>query len=203
MGIATDIKQLGEDIIASYDMRVKAIGELARDTHKMLKGFQSEHKEMAENLRESLEQGETERLKAFKPLMAEIQKGIKEIETYVKNKLKEFSDTHAEMSGKLKNDLAKYVADMFKETKRLMQGIEARQKARNEEVANLLETFKADREKMAANWQALTATMAKRRGGKAAVSVGAEVKTVEEVVAKKGKGKKRGRKKGKGKRKRK
>ena len=44
MPIATDMKNLGEEIIASYDMRVKAVGELVKDTHKMLKGFQTEHK---------------------------------------------------------------------------------------------------------------------------------------------------------------
>jgi len=197
MGIALDMKKIADDIATSYDLRVKGLGELVKNSHDMLKGFQGEHKEMASNLRRSLEEGETDRLKSFKSMMAEIRKGIKEIETYVKKKLKEFSDAHAEMSGKLKNDLAKYVVGIFKETKRLMQNIEARQKARNEEVANLLETFKEEREKMATNWQALTATMAKKRGSKPAkVEAGVEVKTVEEVVRKpKKRGKKRGRKK--------
>ncbi|MDI6761724.1 MAG: hypothetical protein QME83_01710, partial [Thermodesulfobacteriota bacterium] len=86
MEMATDIKNLGEDIVASYDMRVKWVGDLVSETHKMLKefqasnqelfdnvhkmlaGFQSEHKEMATNLRASLEKGETERLKAFKSM---------------------------------------------------------------------------------------------------------------------------------------
>ena len=38
-------------------------------------------------------------------MMGDIRKGIKEIETYVKNKLKEFSDAHADMSKELKKDL--------------------------------------------------------------------------------------------------
>ena len=91
---------------------------------------------------------------------------------------------------------------MVKATKKLMSDIQARQKERNTEVGDLLEAYEAEREKMAANWQATTATMAKRRGGKPVVSAGAKVETVEEAVKepkKKGKGKKRGRKKGKGK----
>ena len=164
MGIADDMKKLGEDIVASYNMRVKAIEELVKDTHKMLKGFQNEHKEMAANLRRGLEQGEADRLNAFQSMMAEIQKGVKEIEIYVKNKLKEFSDAHAEMSEELRKELAKYVDDMVKATRKLMGDIQARQKERNAEVADLLETFKTEREKMAANWQALTATMVERRG---------------------------------------
>lgn len=212
MGIAEDIKKLGEDIVASYDSRVKALGELVADTHKTLKGFaadrkkmseeqaksladfvaeltknvggmiqgfQKEYKEMADNLKDNLEKGEADRLKAFKDMMGDINKGIKDIETYVGNKLKEFSDAHADMSEALKKDLAKYVAGIVSETKKLLGG------------------FADEREKMAANWQSMSATMAKRRGGKPVVSAGAEVETVEEAVKKPRKKGKKGRKKGK------
>ncbi len=178
MGIAEDIKTLGEDIVASYDSRVKAIGTLVKDTHQMLKGFDAEHKEMSDNLKDNLEKGEADRLKAFKDMMGDINKGIKDIETYVENKLKEFSDAHADMSEELKKDLAKYVAGIVSTTKKL------------------LADFTDEREKMAANWQATAATMARRRGAKPVrVEAGAEVKTVKEAVKKsRKKGKKRGRK---------
>lgn len=226
MGIATDMKNLGEDIVASYDMRVKAVGELVEGTHRMLEGFQTEHKEMTANLRAGLAKGETERLKDFKSMMADIQKAIKEIEaytanklkefntahagmaanlrknleqgetdrlkafksmmadieTYVKNKLKEFSDAHADMSEELKKMLAKYVDDMVKATKKLMDDIQKRQKERNAEVADLLEAFKTEREKAAANWQALTATMAKKRGIKPGVEAEVKLRPVEEAI---------------------
>ena len=51
---------------------------------------------------------------------------------------------------------------------------------------------------MAANWQNLVATMAKKRG-KPIVEAGAEVKTMEEAVEKPAEGE--GKKKGKGKKK--
>jgi len=196
MGIAEDIEKLGEDIVASYDGRVKAIGTLVKDTHQMLKGFDAEHKEMSEKLSADLAKGETDRLKAHKDMMRDINKGIKDIETYVKNKLKEFSDAHANMSEELKKDLAKYVDDMVKTTKKLMSEIQARQKERNAQVADLLEAYNTEREEMAANWQALTATMAERRGSEPVeVEAGEEIETVEEAVKKqKKKGKKRGRK---------
>ena len=197
MAIAEDIKKLGEDIVASYDSRVKAIGTLVKDTHQMLKGFDAEHKEMAEKqaealanfvadltksvgnmikgfqkehkeiadtLRADLAKGEDDRLKAFKPMMAGIQKEIKEIEAYVAKKLKEFDEAHADMSEELKKELAKYVDDMVKATKKLMSDIQARQKERNTQVGDLLEEFKTEREEMAANWQNMVATLAERRG---------------------------------------
>ena len=222
MGIASDMKNLSEDIVSSYDVRVKAIGILVNNVHRTLKGFstnrkkmaneqakalkdfvnelsnsvgnmiegiQKGHKEMADKLKADLAKGEEERLKDFKTMMADIQKAVKEIETYVKNKLKEFSDTHADMSEELKKELAKYVNDLVNTTKKLMANnkklmgnIQARQKERNAEVADLLEAFKTEREKMAANWQALTAKMAKRRGIMPKVEAEVKVRPVEEAI---------------------
>ena len=247
MGISNDMKKLCEDIVSANDVRVKAIGVLVKDTHKMLKGFQAEHKEMATNLRgelakgeekrlkgeeqrlkdfkvtmaniqkfvsdlgkevsamierfqkehktmadklkENLEKGEADRLKTFNDMMGNIHQDINQIETYVANKLKEFSDAHAGMSEELKKMLANYVADMVKATKKLMGDIQKRQKERtaevadlNAEVADLLETFKTEREKMAANWQALTAKMAKKRGIKPKVEAEVKVRPVKEAI---------------------
>jgi len=214
MGIADDIKKLGEDIVTSYDMRVKAIGELATDVHKKLEGFaaerkdmaakqakalrdfvtdltkkvgamikslQKEHKEMADNLREGLKKGETERLKSFEDMMGGIKKGIKDIESYVANKLKEFNKAHADMSAELKKALAKYVDDMVKATKKLMGDIQKRQEERNAEVADLLEAYKTEREKMAANWRSMAATMEKKRV-KPRVEAEVKVRPVKEAV---------------------
>ncbi|MGB6370001.1 MAG: hypothetical protein WBF68_03060 [Atribacterota bacterium] len=254
MGISNDMKKLREDIVSANDVRVKAIGVLVKDTHKMLKGFQAEHKEMATNLRgelakgeekrlkgedqrlkdfrvmmaniqkfvsdvdkevsamierfqkehkamadklkenavelrENIEKGEADRLKTFNDMMGNIHQDINQIETYVANKLKEFSDAHAGMSEELKKMLANYVADMVKATKKLMGDIQKRQKERtaevadlNAEVADLLETFKTEREKMAANWQALTAKMAKRRSIMPKVETEVKVRPVEKAI---------------------
>jgi uncharacterized protein YukE len=199
MAIAEDMKKITDNIIASYDVRVRALGDLVADTRKtlkdfavnrkkmskeqakaladfvadlsknvsnMIKTFQKEHNEMANKLKADLAKGEENRLKDFKSMMAGIQKAIKEIETYVKNKLKEFDDAHADMSEALKKELAKYVADIVSQTKKLLGG------------------FRDEREKMAANWQALTATMAKRRGLKPRVEAGVKVRPVEEAIEK-------------------
>ncbi len=206
MSIAEDMKKLAEDIVASYDVRVEAIGALVKDTHQMLKGFnskhkemsaklsadlakfvnglvketaalvkkfQAEHKEMAEELGNSLATGETERLKVFKGMMSDIRKGIKDnIDTYVANKLKEFTDAHADMSAELKKELAGYVANIVSGTGKLLSG------------------YADEREKMAANWQDLVATMEKKRGGgPVKIQAGEAVKTVAEAVKKGKKGK--------------
>ena len=131
MGIADSMKSIAEDIIASYDARVKAHGDLVAATRKTLKSFAQDRKKMAEEL---------------------------------KKRLKEFAEAHTEMSEALKKELAKYVAGIVSETKKLLSG------------------FAAEREKMAANWQDLTAKMAKKRGILPKVEAAVEVKPVEEVV---------------------
>ena len=231
MSIAADLKVLGEDIVASYDTRVKAIGVLVKDTRNMVKEFHGEHKEMSAKLKADLAKGEKDRLgdfkammakiqdfvsdvakevstmikkfqtehkamsaelsedlakseadrvKAFKSMMANIQKEIKAVETYVAGKLKEFNDAHADMSAELKKELAKYVAGVVSDTRKTLAG------------------FADERESMAANWQSLTATMAKKRQGKAVkVEASEEVMTVDKAVEKpkkKGKGKGKGKK---------
>lgn len=217
MGIAMDIKRLGEDMASSYDMRVKAIGELVSDTHRMIGEFQADHNNMAVDLRRSLEKGENERIKDFKETMGgikkfvteivegtarlirEIQKEQKDRSKGVADLLEKFTKDHELMAIELRKSLAegeterphdfksligsiqRYVADVIKETERIIRDIQSRQTERKEEVLNLLQEFKVEREEMAANWQKISETMYRRRGGKTPVKAAEEVKVIREI----------------------
>jgi len=150
------------------DDQAKSLADFVKDLTKnvgdTMTRIQKAHKEMADNLKESLEKGETDRLKDFKDMMGYITKGIKEIENYVANKLKEFHDTHADMSKELKKDLDKYVAGIVSETKKLMKD------------------YEGERKKMATNWQSMAATMAKKRGIMPKVEAEVKVRPVEEAI---------------------
>ena len=141
MGIATDIKKLGEDIITSYDVRVKAVGELVKDTHNMLKGFQGEHKEMSDRLREDLEQGETNRLKDFKAMMADIQKFVSDVAKEVNVMIKRFQKDHKAMADELRENLGKGEEDRIKAFKLMMTNIQKEIKAIESYVAKKLKEF--------------------------------------------------------------
>jgi hypothetical protein len=189
MGIANDVKNLSEDIVTSYNARVKAMGTLiketqtlARDTHFMLDGFSNERKEMsakqgkelsdfmadlAKNVGNMLNGFSSERKDRAVSIKVSLKKNIRDIETYVKNKLREFSVAHAEMSAELKEDLAQYVANIVDGTCELLAG------------------FHEERETMSAYWQAMAAAMAnKKRGKPVEMEAGAKVKTAEAAVAK-------------------
>lgn len=99
-GMAVELKR---ELAQGEDERLKAFKALLSDiqkrqkereaeVEKMLKTFQKEHKEMADALEKMLAASENERLKEFKPMLAGIQKRIKEIGTEVANYLAEVKD---------------------------------------------------------------------------------------------------------------
>jgi len=182
MGLADDMKILSEDIVASYGLRVKTIRELEKDTHDMLKGFQSEHKKMATDLKKTLAEGEADRLKETGNMMNQIRGEQKDRNKAVADLLEKFAKDHEDMAAELRETLAEGEADRLKETGNMMNQIRGEQKDRNKAVADLLEEHKTEREKMSASWQALNAAMAKRRSGKPTVEAEVKVSSVKEAI---------------------
>ena len=54
MGIADSMKGITENIVASYDVRVKALKDLVVDTRKTIKGFAADRKKMSEGQAKNL-----------------------------------------------------------------------------------------------------------------------------------------------------
>jgi uncharacterized protein YukE len=141
MGIAEDMKKLGEDIIASYDTRIKAVGGLVKDTHKMLKGFHTEHKEMSAALRAELAKGEQNRLKDFKAMMSDIEKFLADVTKNVSNIIKGFQKGHKGMADELKASLEKGETGRLKDFESMMADIRKAIKEIETFVANKLKEF--------------------------------------------------------------
>jgi len=196
MGIADDMKILSKDIIASHDLRVKTIGGLEKDTHDMLRGFQSEHKKMATDFRKSLEQGEAgleqgeaDRLKDFNSMMGDIKKFVVDMIEETGSLMNQFRAEQKNRSAEQKNR-SKAVADLLEKFAKdhgvmadeLRKTLAEGEVERNKEVLDLLRGFKTEREKEAANWQSLTAIMAKKRGNKPKVEAEVRVRPVEEAI---------------------
>ncbi|PIU29278.1 MAG: hypothetical protein COT09_01660 [Candidatus Hydromicrobium americanum] len=204
MGLAEDTKKLAEDIVASYDLRVKEIRKLAKDTQSMLKEFQGEQKGMAAELKKTFKQEEADRLKAeadrikaFGSMKNEIQAEQEKRNKAVADLLEKFAKDHEAMANELRGTLAegeaernKAVADLLEKFAKdhedmaaeLRKTLKEGEVVRLKEVLNLLQEFKTEREKMAANWQALTAAMAKRRSIKLKVETEVKARPVEEAI---------------------
>jgi DNA-binding ferritin-like protein len=143
MGIATDLKNLGEEIIASYDMRIKAVGGLVKDTHSMLKGFHTEHKEMSAALRAELAKGEQSRLKDFKAMMSDIEKTLADLTKNVSNMIKGFQKDHKAMADELEAGLEQGETQRLKDFQKMMSDIQKDMKEIETFVANKLKEFDA------------------------------------------------------------
>lgn len=215
MGIAEGMKDIAEDIIASYDVRVKALGDLVADTRrtlgdarKSLKGFAADRKQMSEEqakdlaefmgglsktignmlkgFRSELKEVASARAEAKEELRAKLTRDAKELKGYVRKKLKEFSDAHAEMSEEQRKDLASYVKGITNSVKDILNGAQ-----------DLLGGYRSDNKKAGAIWKNMAATLAKARseGVMPRIEAGERVSAVSEVV-KKRRGRPKGRRKG-------
>jgi len=189
MGVGEDTKKLTEDILASYDLRVKEVRKLEKDTQSMLKEFQGEQKDMAEQLKKTFKQAEADRLKASGSLKNEIQAEQKNRNKAVADLLEKFAKDHEDMAEQLKKifkqaeaDRLKAEADRMEAFASLKNEIQAEQKNRNKAVADLLKELKTEREKMSASWQTLTAAMSKRRSGKPTMEAEVKVRPVKEAI---------------------
>jgi gas vesicle protein len=152
MEMANSMSGTVDGIIASYNSRVKALGQLTADTHKTLERYASERRKMARELMGDLAEFTTglsktveEMLKGFKETHKEMgDEQAKSLADFVKNltgdvssMLNDFQKDRGRMSKELKNRLAK-------EVKEIETYIENKLKEFREDHAEMTEQQKRD-----------------------------------------------------------
>lgn len=162
-----NLKELAQDIIASYDVRVKIVGEIVKDTHQMMESFKQKREHMAKELREVLAKCESLRKKDFDRMMADIVATQSERESEVKEMLEQFRKEEEMVARKLKNLLKKGENIRIKDFKKMMRDIREEQRRRagemntsisnqlermREEVYTMLDHFKKERTSVASAW---------------------------------------------------
>jgi len=151
MGLASEMKNLSEEILTSFKQRIKETEErvqknveFVNDVQKTLDGINKDHKEMAAvlnanaaALRKGLKLGEKERLNTYNELMTgihstidTIQKEVVAIQTSTFNMINEFTSDRAHMAGELdkyfaqnRDSLAQNEKTRIKEFDALMNNI--------------------------------------------------------------------------------
>lgn len=169
--------QIAENIIASYEARIRVVKETVEDTHKMLGEFRRKREKMAEELRESLAKFQSLRKKDFDRMMGDILALQKEREESVKIMLSNFQTQEMKVVQDLRKMLARgenlRIQDFKKTLAKIKKDQEIRQKSSRDiggeitrmqsEVHEMLENFKKEREKVPSEWQNMVASMAKKR----------------------------------------
>ena len=158
MGLSSEMKNLSEEILASFKQRIKENEELVNDVQKTLDGFHKDHQEMAAvlnanaaSLRNNLTQGEKERIQTYNELMAgihqsitSIQKEVKDIQNETLNTINEFTADRSQMAEELSKFFAEGKADLMEHEKNrkhdfdlLMKDINIDIKSINADVASI------------------------------------------------------------------
>lgn len=176
--MADGLKKLAEDILASYEARVKTVRNIIQDTHKMLDDFKERREEMSEDLRDTLAKFEHLRKKDFNRMMTDILLTHNEREVKVRQMLNDFREEEEEVVEGLKRLLSKGESIRVKDFKKFISKLQDEQKYREKEtsesvsqelekmqneVGNMLAEFKNEREKMSQEWQSVINASSKKR----------------------------------------
>lgn len=155
MGIAEDMRVLVQNIIDSYEMRVRTVGRLVKQANELLKSFHAEQEELASKLRDNLAKGECLRKKDFDLMMEGIRAQRKKREKEVAEVLERFQREEEEMIAELRKIITSGERTRLEEFKVLKENILARQREREESVREVLRNFHLEQEELGAGLKKL------------------------------------------------
>ena len=151
MGLATEMKNLSDELLASFKQRIRENEELVSDVQKTLDGFHKDHQEMAAalnanamTLRKGLATGEKERMMAFNGLMSNIhhtissiQKEVAGIQTSTFNMINEFATDRTQMAAELDKFFTENKAGRMEDEKSRMKEFNTLMKTINDDIKSI------------------------------------------------------------------
>ena len=151
MGLASEMKNLSEELLASFKQRIRENEELVNDVQQTLDNFRKDHMEMtavlnanAASLRKGLAKGEKERLHSFSDLMsgihdtiASIQKEVAGIQSSTFNMINDFTAERGQMAEELDKFFAEGRADRAQDEKTRMEDFNAMMKEINDDIKSI------------------------------------------------------------------
>jgi hypothetical protein len=171
MPSAEDMKNLVENILSSYEMRIQSIGAIFDTTHQLLQSFQEsfldtrfEREKISDQIRETLARNESLRKRDFDCMMHEILSMQDTREEEVRELLNGYLTGQKEMAHSLRDNLAKVKEALAKEdTKRVrefqtvIKDILSEQEERKLEAVFRLKEFQKGQHEMAKRLKELLA----------------------------------------------
>ncbi|MEI7663065.1 MAG: hypothetical protein WCK34_12735 [Bacteroidota bacterium] len=145
------MKNLSEELLASFKQRIRENEELVNDVQQTLDNFRKDHMEMtavlnanAASLRKGLAKGEKERLHSFSDLMsgihdtiASIQKEVAGIQSSTFNMINDFTAERGQMAEELDKFFAEGRADRAQDEKTRMEDFNAMMKEINDDIKSI------------------------------------------------------------------
>jgi len=151
MGLASQMKNLSEELLSSFKQRIKENEELVNEVQKTLDGFHKDQQEMAAvlnanamALRKDLATGEKERLISHNGLMtgihhtiSSIQKEVMDIQTSTFNMINAFAVDRTQMSTELNKFFSDGRANRIADEKTRLKEFDALMKNINDGISSI------------------------------------------------------------------
>lgn len=129
------VKELAQNVAASYDARVAFVRAIVEETHELLERFRRERERMATVLRESLAKSESLRKSDFNRMMEGILAVQHAREESVQAMLQRFQEDEERVAGRLRGLLDRGASIQLKDFKRTIVQIRTDQQQRTQETA--------------------------------------------------------------------
>ncbi|MCG2725134.1 MAG: hypothetical protein L6420_02555 [Elusimicrobia bacterium] len=155
MKIAEDMKRVAEEIVSSYQSRISTVAMIVDDTRQLLEDFKTRRNEMSDQLKDILSKEESLRKKDFDDMMQDILSHQDEREKEVRNLLKTFFEEQKEIAEVIKKSLTGTEKVRIDDFRKMLQDIQVRQKAREDEIRTRLEAFQEEYKEMAESLHSL------------------------------------------------
>jgi len=155
MAVVEDMKRVAEEIVSSYQSRISTVATIIDNTHQILDDFKIKRNEISNQLKETLARGESLRKKDFDSMMQEILFHQDEREKEVRDLLKSFFEEQKEVAEIIKKSLTGAEKIRIDDFKKMLQDIQAKQRARENEVSVMLKEFQTEYKEMAESLRSL------------------------------------------------
>ena len=151
----TEIKTVVDNILDSYETRVKVVGKVMKETTVLLKRLSREQAEMALGLRDTLAKKESLRKRDFDYLLEDIVLKNLDKEKKVNGVLEGFQEEEKDIIARLRNILTGTEKVKLSEFNLLSKEILGRLDRREKEAGEVLRSFHIEQEELAAGLRKL------------------------------------------------
>lgn len=149
------IQIFAQGIIDSYEMRVKTVGTLIKETAKLVENLGREQEEMSGQVRDRLAKEGHLRKKDFTAMMESIREERKEKEKEVAEMLEDFHRGEQEMVRLLRKIITGDGETKVEDFKTIKETILANQKEREKKLSECLRSFHLEQEELIAGFKKL------------------------------------------------
>ena len=142
------LRNIVEQIVNSYESKVKTVTSLMREVHQRIKNYHVEQEEMTNRLKGILAKNECLRKKDFDTMIAGIRNHQETREREVSQMVEDFCNEEEETIAKLKEILTIKNPSTLEDFKILKEKMLTRPKEREKRVSQMLKDFHRDQEEV-------------------------------------------------------